>query len=150
MTVTHKKDMGLGVAAIAFGAWMFAEAMQLKSGPDFWPKVVAAGIILLGALIFVMGLMGLRKAPAAKGPAKEKAKPQYIHVAAVMVVLVAYYFAFQTIGYTIPTFLMIGATAYILGYRNWKVLLPTSLLTSIALYLVFTKLFGIRFPGAFF
>ena len=149
--MTHKKDMGLGVAAIAFGVWMFVSAMKLKSGPDFWPKIVAGGIILLGVLIFAMGFINLQKEKKEeKAPAKEKAKPQYLSVAAVMAVLVVYYFAFQTIGYTIPTFLMIGATAYILGYRKWKVLIPTSLIVSIALYLAFTKLFGIRFPGMFF
>ena len=57
---------------------------------------------------------------------------------------------FQYIGYTIPTFLMIAGTAFTLGYRNWKVMIPTALAVSICLYLAFTQLFNVRFPGIFF
>jgi hypothetical protein len=42
------------------------------------------------------------------------------------------------------------ATSLTLGYRNFKVLLPTALLVSIGLYLSFTQLFHVRFMGIFF
>ncbi|MCI9529840.1 MAG: tripartite tricarboxylate transporter TctB family protein, partial [Angelakisella sp.] len=81
---------------------------------------------------------------------KAKAPPQYGKVLIVLGILIAYYFAFQYIGYTIPTFLMIAGTAFTLGYRNWKVMIPTALAVSICLYLAFTQLFNVRFPGVFF
>lgn len=149
----EKKDIGLGAIAIAFGAWMFFAASQMKSGPDFWPKIVAAGIIILGAVILAGGLLQMKKQGAwteAEREKRAKDKAQYLKVLAVVAVLIAYYFAFQYIGYTIPTFLLITATAVILGYRNWKVMIPTALIVSVALYLAFTNLFGIRFPGMFF
>lgn len=147
-----KKDVCLGAVSLAFGIWMFVMAAQMKSGPAFWPKIVAAGIIILGGIILVMGIIQVSKEKKSGGQAakKEKAKPQYGKVLAVIGVLAIYFFAFQTIGYTIPTFLMICATSFILGYRNWKVMIPTSLIVSVGLYLAFTKLFGINFPGVFF
>ena len=45
---------------------------------------------------------------------------------------------------------MMLATSVTLGYRNWKVLIPTDLLISIGLYLAFTQLFHVRFMGLFF
>ncbi|MCI5625496.1 MAG: tripartite tricarboxylate transporter TctB family protein [Clostridiales bacterium] len=59
-------------------------------------------------------------------------------------------FAFQYIGYTIPTFLLIMATSVTLGYKKWKVLVPAAVLVSIGLYLAFTQVFNIRFMGMFF
>lgn len=148
----QKKDIGLGIVSIVFGIWVFVVAAGLKSGPDFWPKLVAIGIIILGAIILVMALLNLRKmgSEPAKTEKKPKVKPQYFKVVAVIAVLVVYYFAFQFIGYTIPTFLLIAVTSYILGYRKWKVMIPTSLIVSVCLYLAFTKLFAINFPGVFF
>ena len=64
--------------------------------------------------------------------------------------LFIYYFAFQYIGYTIPTFLLIMATSVTLGYRKWKVLIPAAVFVSIGLYLAFTQVFNIRFMGMFF
>lgn len=147
-----KKDVGLGVVSLAFGIWMFVMAAQMKSGPAFWPKIVAAGIVVLGGIILAMGIMQISKEKKTGGQAagKEKAKAQYGKVLAVIGVLAIYFFAFQAIGYTIPTFFMICATSFVLGYRNWKVMLPTALIVSVGLYLSFTKLFGINFPGVFF
>lgn len=150
--IVQKKDIGLGIVSIVFGIWVFAVASGLKSGPDFWPKLVAIGIIILGAIILVMALIHLKKGGESekKEEKKPKAKPQYLKVLAVIIVLVIYYFAFQYIGYTIPTFLLIAVTSYILGYRNWKVMIPSSLIVSVCLYLAFSQLFGINFPGVFF
>ena len=144
----HKKDIGLGVVSVAFGAWMFFAATKLKSGAAFWPKLVAAGIILLGVIITVTAIKSVRSKKTA--PEKKTSLAQYLNVLEVVALLFAYYFGFQIIGYTIPTFLLIAGTALILGYRNWKALIPTAAIVSVCLYLAFTYLFGINFPGVFF
>lgn len=150
----EKKDVGLGIVSLVFGIWMFAMTTQMKSGPAFWPKIVAAGIIILGGIILVMGIMQVCKGKKAGSQAAKaetaKTKPQYGKVLAVVGILVLYFFAFQVVGYTIPTFLLICATSFVLGYRNWKVMIPTALIVSVGLYLSFTQLFGIHFPGMFF
>lgn len=45
---------------------------------------------------------------------------------------------------------MIIATSVTLGYKKWKILLPTAVLVSIGLYVAFTQVFNVRFPGVFF
>lgn len=150
----QKKDMGLGIISVAFGAWMFYTANRFESGPAFWPKIVAVGIIILGVIIFLTALVQTRRtvgAPVAEATEKSpKAKPQYLKVLAVIIVLAVYYFGFQYFSYTISTFLLIAITAFILGYRNWKIMIPTSVIVSIVLYIAFTRLFGIHFPAAFY
>lgn len=145
----QKKDIGLGAVSIAFGAWVWYMAAALKKGADFWPKIVAGSIILLGLIILVMALMEVRS-KGAEDTKKTKGAPQYLQVLEIIAVLLGYYVAFQYVGYTIPTFLLIFLSALILGYRNWKIMIPTSLIVSVGLYLIFTQLFGIRFPGSFF
>ena len=150
----EKKDTGLGVVSLGFGAWVFFMSTTLKGEAAFWPKLVAIAIMIVGAVILGTGVVGLMRERAASGTAqvakKPHAKPHYIKVAAVVALMIVYLIAFQLIGYTIPTFLLISGTALILGYRNWKILIPTALVVSVGLYLIFSKLFGINFPGVFY
>lgn len=146
------KDMGLGVVSTTFGVWMLLTAFKLKKGPDFWPKIIAISIIVLGFIILFVAIKGYLKDKknATEVTDKAKAKFQYLNVLAVTACMFIYYFAFQYVGYTIPTFLLIVATSYILGYKNWKIMIPVSLTVTISLYLSFTYLFGIKFLGLFF
>lgn len=142
-----KKDCGLGIGAIVLGIAVFVYFQGLPGAAGSYPKLVSAAIVILGILI----LAGSFKAAKQEEPAqKAKKNISYKTVALIVVYLFAYYFLFQYVGYVIPTFLMMLATSVTLGYRNWKVLIPTDLLISIGLYLAFTQLFHVRFMGLFF
>ena len=142
-----KKDCGLGVGAIVLGIAAFVYFQGLPGAAGSYPKLVSAVIVILGILI-VAG--SFRTAKKEEQEQKEKKNISYKTVALIVVYLFAYYFLFQYVGYVIPTFLMMLATSVTLGYRNWKVLIPTDLLISIGLYLAFTQLFHVRFMGLFF
>ena len=147
----HKKDLGVGVASLAFGAWIYYVSGSLKAKSAFWPKLIAGAIVLLGIEILAVSILELikdKKTGAKDKPAK--AKPDYIRVALISALLLAYYFGFQYFSYTISTFLLILSTSVILGYKNWKVLLPSSLLVSIGLYIAFSQFLGTHFTAMFF
>lgn len=147
----HKKDLGVGVASLAFGAWIYYVSGSLKAKSAFWPKLIAGAIVLLGIVILAVSILELIKDK--KTGAKDKtakAKPDYIRVALISALLFAYYFGFQYFSYTISTFLLILSTSVILGYKNWKVLLPSSLLVSIGLYIAFSQFLGTHFTAMFF
>lgn len=147
----HKKDLGVGVASLAFGAWIYYVSGSLKAKSAFWPKLIAGAIVLLGIVILVVSILELmkdKKTGAKDKPAK--AKPDYLRVALITALLFAYYFGFQYFSYTISTFLLILSTSVILGYKNWKVLLPSSLLVSIGLYIAFSQFLGTHFTAMFF
>ena len=147
----HKKDLGVGVASLAIGAWIYYVSGSLKAKSAFWPKLIAGAIVLLGIVILAVSILELikdKKTGAKDKPAK--AKPDYIRVALISALLLAYYFGFQYFSYTISTFLLILSTSVILGYKNWKVLLPSSLLVSIGLYIAFSQFLGTHFTAMFF
>ena len=147
----HKKDLGVGVASLAFGAWIYYVSGSLKAKSAFWPKLIAGAIVLLGIVILAVSILELikdKKTGAKDKPAK--AKPDYIRVALISALLFAYYFGFQYFSYTLSTFLLILSTSVILGYKNWKVLLPSSLLVSIGLYIAFSQFLGTHFTAMFF
>lgn len=147
----HKKDLGVGVASLAFGAWIYYMSGSLKAKSAFWPKLIAGAIVLLGVVIVVcsaLELMKDKKTGAKDKPAK--AKPDYVRVALITALLFAYYFGFQYFSYTISTFLLILCTSVILGYKKWKVLVPSSLLVSIGLYVAFSQFLGTHFTAMFF
>ena len=147
----HKMDLGVGVASLAFGAWIYYVSGSLKAKSAFWPKLIAGAIVLLSIVILAVSILELikdKKTGAKDKPAK--AKPDYIRVALISALLFAYYFGFQYFSYTISTFLLILSTSVILGYKNWKVLLPSSLLVSIGLYIAFSQFLGTHFTAMFF
>ena len=148
-----KKEIGLGAVSVGFGAWMYWAATQLKAKAAFWPKLVAWGIIIIGVLMLVgevLHSVKAKRSPEKEKKTKEKTKPRYDRVAIIMAMLVAWYFGFTRFSYMISTTLLMLGINYVLGYKKWKVMIPTAVITSLTLYLAFTQLFNVRFPGVFF
>ncbi len=154
-----KKDIGLGIVSIGFGAWVYYIATTLKKKAAFWPKIVAVGIIALGVIILIQGIIALVKANKAAAAAGKTAEVKtavkqetvkYLKVAAVVGLLVVFYFLFQYVSYILATVLLVTGTSVILGYRNWKVLIPTAIVVAVLLYVAFSQVFHVHFPGAFY
>jgi hypothetical protein len=155
VTALEKKDLGLGIGAILLGAvtWLYFRTLPGSAGS--YPKMISVITVLLGIVIALRAVKALRTAPGSpeqfsSGEDTSDKKPSYRSVALIVLYLIIYYFLFQKFSYTISTFLLMVATSLTLGYRNFKVLLPTALLVSIGLYLSFTQLFHVRFMGIFF
>jgi len=119
----------------------------------FFPRLVTGLIIFFAACVCIASIYRIvidRKSAASEAKGASKKQVMYGNVFAVFVILLAYYFLFQIVGYIIPTILLIASTSLVLGYRNWKVMAITSTCIAVGLYLTFTTLFGTRFPGIFF
>ena len=147
----NKKELGLGIGAIALGVATLGYFLSIPPKSAFYPRLISIAIIALGLVITFNAVKAMKAAPVnPEQPAAKKAQISYSSVGLIIAYLFVYYFAFQFIGYTIPTFLMIIATSITLGYKKWKILLPTALLVSIGLYVAFSQVFNVRFPGVFF
>ena len=154
-----KKDIVLGVISTGFGAWVYYIASSLKKKAAFWPKIVAWGIIILGLIILIQGIMNLVKSKKAGGVQPEEKKQKtdaaqekgkYLKVTAIIGLLIVFYFVFQYVSYILATIILMIGTSVILGYRNWKVLIPTAVITAVLLYAAFSQVFHVHFPGAFY
>ena len=146
----NKKELGLGIGAIALGIATLVYFLNIPPKSAFYPRMISIAIILLGLVITFNAVKAMKAAPVQPEQPAAKAHISYSSVGLIIAYLFVYYFAFQIIGYTIPTFLMIIATSTTLGYRKWKILIPRALLVSIGLYLAFSQVFNVRFPGVFF
>ena len=153
-----KKDICLGVVSIGFGTWIILyTAAEIKKKSQFWPTVIGWGIVILGAIILLMGVYNLIKEKKASGGKKEKTQAapkedvrKYLKVAAVMGLLVIFYFVFQYVSYVLAAIILIVGTSAVLGYRNWKILIPVAVILAVALYLVFRLVFHVHFPAPFY
>lgn len=144
-----KKEFGLGIGAVALGAATMVYFLSIPPKSAFYPRIISAAMIVLGLVIALKAARaGGTGSVKTEQPAEKKIS--YGSVALITAYLVIWYAAFQYIGYTIPTFLMIVAASVTLGYRKWKILIPTALLVSIGLYVAFSQIFNVRFPGVFF
>lgn len=150
-----KKDMILGIASIVLGVAAYLGSSRFPTGTSadtlgaaFFPRLVAVIVMVLGASIIIGAL---RKKEDEKAAGKKAASKPVSHrrVIAIIALLFVYYFALLNIGYISSTFMLIMVGAYILNYKNIKVTLIVSSCISIGLYLLFTKVFYIRFPGIF-
>lgn len=150
-----KKDIGLGIASIVLGIAAFLGSSTFPTGTSadtlgaaFFPRLVAVIVMILGASIIV-GVLREKEDEKAAGERAASKSISYWRVTAIIALLFIYYFALTNIGYISSTFVLIMAGAYILNYKNIKVTLAVSACISVGLYLLFTKVFYIRFPGIF-
>jgi len=148
----YKKDLGLGIGTIIMGILLLIYFINIPAEPGFFPKIVCCCTVLVGITITIRTLIQL-KSHAQRLAEKPEGKDEnisYKSVSLITAYLFVYYFAFQYIGYIIPTFLLIVMTSVTLNFRKWKVLIPTALSVSVCLYVLFSAIFNIRFPGIFF
>lgn len=151
--MTKYQDLGVGIGAMIFGGVALAMTSDMPVRARFFPRLVTGLIIFFAAcvcLASVYRMVSDRKSGISETKVVNKKQVMYKNVFAVLVILSAYYFLFQIVGYIIPTILLIASTALVLGYRNWKVMTITSICIAVVLYLTFTTVFGTRFPGIFF
>ncbi len=144
----YKKDLGLGIGAIGLGGTSLAYFLNIPKAPGFFPRIVSSIIMALGVVITIRAWKKLKTSVVSEASTSSE-NVSYKAVALIVGYLVVYYFAFQYIGYVLPTFLLITATSATLKYTKWKILVPTALCVSVALYCAFTMLFNLRFPGVF-
>lgn len=146
----EKKDLGLGIGATLLGIATMIYFFSIPAKSAFFPKMISSAIIILGLVITFNAVKAMKAAPEKPGQSAPKKEIAYGSVGLIVAYLFIYYFAFQYVGYTIPTFLLIMATSVTLGYKKWKILIPSAVFVSVGLYLAFTQVFNIRFMGMFF
>lgn len=148
--MNKKMDLGLGIGAIVLGIVTLVYFLGLPGKAGYYPKLISGAIIILGIVIILNAVKAMKSAPVNPEQKASKKEISYKSVALIVAYLVIYYFVFHTVSYTLSTFLLMVATSVTLGYRNWKVLIPTTALVSIGLYAAFTQVFNVRFMAMFF
>lgn len=138
----------LGAVIVAIGAVLLWQASHVPGpmsaqGPRFLPVVIAVAWTLLG-LAYLAGalasLIGRRRQPAG-----ERFDHLY-RVIALLVVLVAYAYAIDPVGYLLSTALLFSVCAALLGSRNHIRDGLIAVVLATAIYLVFSQGLNIYLP----
>ena len=147
--------LAFAVAVVALGVVVLFGTFGLSAGggyspvgPGFFPLVVAGGLLVFG-LVFLVRTTVSPDAYLGEKAAAESAATHWPTVGLLLVVLVAYAFVLDPLGYVFATALFFPAAAYVLGGRRTREVvrnLVIGLAVGALIFFGFTELLEVRLP----
>jgi putative tricarboxylic transport membrane protein len=140
-----RRDATVAAAALVFGVAALYEASKLpfgtahNPGQGFFPWWTSAVIVLL-ALILVFQALRSRSSVA------QEAYGRIVKVAALLVVLSAYTFLLEPLGYTLCTFFLVLFMLRATDPQRWMVALGVAAITAVGSYVVFAVWLSVPLP----
>ncbi len=135
--------LGIGVLAAVPtevpGATL-ASISDMRS-PAFFAIVNGGFLIFCGAVLLVKSLVGK---DAGSRPAGEP--PALSRLLAVSFLLVVYVIGIRTLGMVVSSVVMMAVMGLVLGYRNFRLLIPIALVFPMVVYVLFEKVLLILLP----
>ena len=150
----HQTNLISYTAVTLFGILMAAVLIpgfvKLKKnadfGPEKFPYIVSGIFIVLGAAGLILEWVSIRK-EGLKFPLPQLRLTQYIP----QIVMVAAGFLFillaDFLGFLPASIIFIGFVLFLFGSRNWKFNLVFAVVYGVLIFLLFSKILGIRFIG---
>ena len=139
-----RRDAIVATVALALGAAAMFESSKLAFGtihspaPGFFPWWTSVLIVLLALVLMVQSLT--RPSTAGQGSGR------IAKVALLLVVLSAYTFLLDPLGYLICTFLLVLFMLRALDPQRWTVALGMAVLTAVGSYVVFAVWLSVPLP----
>ncbi|MBM3384916.1 MAG: tripartite tricarboxylate transporter TctB family protein [Betaproteobacteria bacterium] len=140
-----------GAALVALGAavlWHiqgFPPMPGQKFGPAWFPGLIAAGLIACGALLAATRLRAATRDPLLALPAWARRARPLASLAAVVVGLVVYVLAVDTLGFHITAVALLIVWSRLLG-AAWRFALPVAGAATGIIHLAFYKLLKVPLP----
>ena len=141
-----------GTIIIALGAFLYAGTFP--SDAAYFPKLISAFIILFSAVLLLRAIIKHRKISKeateeddAKKTSQKNSSVLPWRPALVSLLLIVYCLVFETVGFIIPTILLIGGIIFLFGSRKWVNIVLVSVITTVSLYVVFRFLLNVNFPS---
>ena len=151
-----KKDLLPAFFLLAIGIFVIAYSYKLdlgffrRPGPGLMPFLLGIILILLTVPIIMRSISTKAKNIAGDtGPKVTPSKVKIGNVVLTLVLLFAYIFLLEKLGYLITTTLLLIFLFKRISSLNWKFSLGSAILTATATWEVFTLL-GVRFPKGIF
>ena len=140
-----RHDVVVAVVTLAFGAMAVYESTNLpfgtahNPGPGFFPWWTSAVIVLLALILLAQSLTS-RSSTAQEVPGR------IAKVAALLVVLAAYIFLLDPVGYPLCTFLLVLFMLRVTDPQRWVVALGMAAITAVGSYVVFAIWLSVPLP----
>jgi len=130
---------------------VLAEKLQMYDvlGPGFYNVGMGAILIIIGVVYFAS--QRKKYAKGEKGPAdrdlvKGQGKEFKKMMVSMIVVMIAYIFLLDLIGYLFASFLFFLLINRLVGFRPWLTNLGVTVLMTVSFYLIFVTWLGMIFP----
>ena len=140
-----RRDVAVATLALAFGAAAAFESAKLpfgtihNPGQGFFPWWTSVVVVLLATILLIQALR------SRAGTALDKSG-RIAKVVALLVVLAAYTFLLDPLGYPICTFLLVLFMLRVLDPQRWTVALSMAALTAVGTYVVFAIWLSVPLP----
>ncbi|MDT8903231.1 tripartite tricarboxylate transporter TctB family protein [Anaeroselena agilis] len=125
-----------------YQTFFFPKTRISDIGPEYWPQLLLAGMIILSAALLV-DIYKRRKALAA---AEEDKKPYPLRFWYTLALAVAYTLVMPLLGFAVGTLLFCLAIMSVLGVRSVKSLLLTATGATVLFVVLFPKIMAVPMP----
>jgi len=131
--------------AILWNAWGFPSMPGDQVGPALFPKLIAAGLAICGAIFVIQAARRKADTPWIELPDWIRARRQVAGFAAVTLGLLAYCLLVEALGFFVCAPLLLGALLAVLRVRLWAV--PVIAIgVSVLIHFIFYKGLGVPLP----
>ena len=144
-------EPALGVALASVGGYFAYASSRLPAGPDpsapgpgVAPGVLGLALVACGLLLAIRAL--LAELAARKTTVESATRESLLKPAIAIGLLTASALLLEPLGFMLSTFLFLFAGFVWLGSADWRAAIPAAALTSVSLWLFFTKLLGVGLP----
>jgi putative tricarboxylic transport membrane protein len=140
-----RREVAVASLALAFGIAAALESAKLpfgtihSPGQGFFPWWASVTVILLATILLIQALNS--HSSTARDESRRIAK-----VVVLLVVLAAYTFLLDPLGYPICTFLLVLFMLRVLDPQRWRVALSIAVLTAAGSYVVFAVWLSVPLP----
>jgi putative tricarboxylic transport membrane protein len=149
------KDVILAIGVIAGAAIYLRAALNLPQlsigdplGPQMFPSLIAIGLVLSGGLLLIEVLRKKASAvPADDVPQRHSSRHEYLLLAGMVVWTVAYYAAFEPVGYIAATLIYLFGLLSVFQRGRWVLNLIYAGAFTAAVYFVFGHLLHVVLPA---
>ncbi|MBO8138311.1 MAG: tripartite tricarboxylate transporter TctB family protein [Desulfotomaculum sp.] len=143
-------ELILGIFILAFTGVMYYEAANFEFnasittiGPDYWPKIILAGMLILSVLLIIDIV---RRKGRLVGKKDEEPKKYPYNFWIILGIILAYTFIIKIVGFIVSTFLFLISAMWILQIKKPHVLLTLTVSITIIMVVLFPKLMMVPLP----
>jgi putative tricarboxylic transport membrane protein len=140
-----KRDIGVAALTLIFGAAAAYESAKLPFGTVHSP---GQGFLpwWISVVIFLLALLLLFQALTSRSGVAREGSGRIGKVGALLVILAAYTFLLEPLGYPLSTFLLVLFMLRVIDTQRWAVALGMAAITSVGSYVVFAVWLSIPLP----
>ncbi|ABD54077.1 tripartite tricarboxylate transporter TctB family protein [Jannaschia sp. CCS1] len=150
--------LNLAFASLLFGLsiflWIVADGFPesrrfSQADADFWPKIIFGTMALITGILVVKSFIEVRRSNDTMRSAFEMSadfKGTAIRITLIGILILAYYWGFQTVGFILATFTFLILASFVIAYDNNKIRILFAAGFTAFLVLFFTRALELPLP----